>query len=241
MLYLGRWAALSWTRRDSTPDFARVPAHRALIILCVHASLKDSRPFVPGTIGWTAQDLDDPHIEQQWFEGRYEIVEGVLTTTPPAYFVGGETLFRMMSRVARHVGEEAGSFATELDIVMAEDRVVRADAVFLTAADKQRQTEAALAAGRKDLSRTRILIPPTLIIECLSPGHESHDHRTKRRWHAEFGVPNYWLLDPFERTLRCLVHREGAFREDSVGQENEELRPSLFPGLVLRLSELWSA
>jgi Uma2 family endonuclease len=204
----------------------------------MHSTLTESRSFEPGTTGWTARDLDDPEIERHWFNGRYEIVEGVLTTMPPAYFVGGETLLRLISRVVLHTGEAAGSFATEVDIVVDEDRVARADAAFLTPADKQRQRDAALAAGRKDLARTRILVPPTLIIECPSPGHESHDHRTKRRWYAEFGVPNYWLLDPFKSTLQCLVFRDGAFHDDVAGQGNEEVRPSLFPGLVLRLGEI---
>ncbi len=205
------------------------------------ASIANCRPFDPGTTGWTARDLDNPDIEQQWFNGRYEIVEGVLTTMPPAYFVGGETLQKLIYRVVARIGEEAGSFATEVDIVVDEDRVARADAAFLTPADKQRQREAALAAGRKDLARTRILIPPKLIIECVSPGHESHDHRTKRRWYAEFGVANYWLLDPFERRLQCLILRDSAYHDDAAGQGDEELRPSLFPGLVLRLGEIWGA
>ncbi len=205
------------------------------------SGLKESRPFNPGTTGWTAQDLDDPEIERQWWNGRYEIVEGVLTTMAPAYFVGGKSLLRLISRVVLHIGEEVGSFATEVDIVVDEDRVARADAAFLTAAEEQRQREAAVAAGRKDPERTRILIPPALIIECISPGHEKHDHRTKRRWYGEFGVPNYWLLDPFQRTLQCLVLRDGAFDDDAVGQGDEEIRPSLFPGLMVRLKEIWSA
>ena len=49
----------------------------------------ESRPFLPGTTGWTASDLDDPQIERLWFSGRYEIVEGVLTSMPPAYLAGG--------------------------------------------------------------------------------------------------------------------------------------------------------
>lgn len=90
-----------------------------------------------------------------------------------------------------------------------------------------------------DLTRTRILIPPTLIIECVSPGHESHDLRTKRRWYAEFGVPNYWMLNPFNHTLDCLVHRDGTFHGDAAGQGNDQVSPSLFPSLILRLGELW--
>jgi hypothetical protein len=42
-----------------------------------------ARPFLPGTTGWTASDLDDPAIERGWIRGSYEIVEGVLTTMPP--------------------------------------------------------------------------------------------------------------------------------------------------------------
>jgi hypothetical protein len=181
----------------------------------MQAILTQSRPFQPGTTGWSAADLDNPEIERQWFSGSYEIVEGVLTTMPPAYFVGGEVLTRLIYFVICHIGLKAGSFSTEVDIVVDEIRVARADAVFLTAAEKRRQAKAALSAGYKDPRRTRILIPPTLIIECISPGHEDHDEKTKRRWYAEFGVPNYWILDPFKQTLKCLVLREGAYEEDA--------------------------
>ena len=205
------------------------------------SSLTESRPFEPGTTGWTASDLDDPEIERQWFDGRYEIVEGVLTKMAPAYFSGGKKLQRVIFRVTTHIGEGAGSFGTEVEIVIDEDRVVRTDAAFLTPSEEERQHQAALAAGRKDPERTRILIPPTLIIECISPGHEKHDHRTKRRWYAEFGVPNYWLLDPFKRTLKCLVLRDGVYHDDAAGQGNEDVRPALFPGLVLHLQEIWNS
>jgi Uma2 family endonuclease len=203
-------------------------------------TLTETRPFEPGTTGWTARDLDDPEIERQWSDGRYEIVEGVLTRMPPAYYIGGKVTQRLIYRVVRHIGEEIGSFASEVEIVVDEDRVVRADAVFLTPAEEARQREAALAEGRKDPQRTRILIPPTLIIECVSPGHEKHDNRTKRRWYAEFGVAHYWILDPFKRTLKCLILREGVYHDDAVGQRDDEVRPALFSGLVLRLAELWT-
>jgi len=207
----------------------------------MQASLIQSRPFQPGTTGWSAADLDHPEIERQWFSGSYEIVEGVLTTMPPAYYIGGEVLQNLIYVVTSHVGLKAGRFASEVDIVVDEIRVARADAVFLTPAEKRRQEQAALAAGREDPKRTRILIPPTLIIECISPGHEAHDEKTKRRWYAEFGVGNYWILDPFTQKLNCLVLRDGNYQDDAVGAGDQELRPSLFPGLVLRLAEIWMA
>jgi len=133
----------------------------------------------------------------------------------------------------------AGRFATEVEIVIGDARVARSDAAFLLPADEARQSAAVGAAGRADPSRTRILVPPTLIIESISPGHELHDERTKRRWYAEFGVANYWLLDAFGRSLQCLVLENGDYREDAAGRENPEARPSLFPGLVIPLKQLW--
>lgn len=200
------------------------------------------KPFEPGTTGWTEADLDDPAIERQWFAGRYEIVEGVLTITPPAYFSGGESSFRLaylIESYLRAAGVAGGGFSPEADIVMDVDRVVRADFAYLTAAEKLAQREAVRAAGRVDPRRARLLVPPTLVIESVSPGHEAHDRQTKRRWYAEFGVPNYWLLDAFERTLECLVLDGRSYRADAAGRGNEVLRPVAFPDLCIPLQPLW--
>jgi Uma2 family endonuclease len=189
--------------------------------------------------GWTAHDLDDPEIEREWVKGAYEIVEGVLTQMPPAYFAEGKALFRLMHRITMHVGDAAGNFALQVEIIINETMLARADTAFLTPLDEVRQAKAALAAGRPDPARTRILIPPTLVIESVSPGHELHDHRTKRRWYAEFGIPNYWILDVFNRSLECLVLQDQTYRQDALGRNEDHLRSSLFPKLAIDLRELW--
>ena len=200
-----------------------------------------SRPFVPGTTGWTARDLEDPAIEDQWFQGRYEIIDGVLTTMPPAYFHGNRSLQQLVfilktSLTARGLPND---FSTEVDLIIDEDRVVVADAVWLTPEDQRLQDEAARRAGKADPKRTRVLVPPTLVIESVSPGHERHDERTKRRWYAEFGVPNYWILDGFARSVKCLVREGSEYRVDAEGRDSADLRPSLFAGLNIPLAQLW--
>jgi len=204
-------------------------------------AILEDRPFVPGTTGWTASALEDPEIERLWFAGHYEIVEGVLTNMPPAYYAGGRSLYNLMKLLDEHF-ESTGArceFSTEVDIVVDEHRVARADAVMLLPDDVRRQRRAARAAGKKDFKRTRILVPPTLIIESVSPGHEAHDRRTKRMWYAEFGVPNYWILDAFTNTLECLALESGAYRLDVRGKGNRVLKPSAFAPLSLRLASIW--
>jgi Uma2 family endonuclease len=207
----------------------------------VTAVAPSPRPFVPGTTGWTARDLDDPEIERQWFSGRFEIIDGVLTTMAPAYFTGSRPLQELVFQLKTHLKAKQlpDDFGGEVDIVIDEDRIVRADAVWLTPQDQERQRQAMLLAGKTDPKRTRVLVPPTLVIESISPGHERHDERTKRRWYAEFGTPNYWILNAFARSLKCLVRDAGEFRADAEGSGSAAVHPSLFPGLTIDLATLW--
>ena len=200
-----------------------------------------SKPFKAGTTGWTAADLDDPRIEGKWLRGSYEIIEGVLTRTPPAYFTGSAASHKLAYRLTAHLESQGlpAELGPEVDIVIDDTRVLKADYAYLTPRDLRRQSDASRAAGKPDPRRARIYVPPTLIIESVSPGHEQHDERTKRKWYAEFGVPNYWLLNAFDRTLRCLVLEAGAYREDASGREADEVRPSAFPGLVIPLRDIW--
>lgn len=201
------------------------------------------REFIPGTTGWSVEDLDDPAIEALWSAGRYEIVEGVLTIMPPAYYDGGLALKRLI-RIVEQYTEQVGlgdGFATEVDLILGAQRLPVVDAAFLTPDDRERQRQAHAASGRKpQLTYGRILVAPTLIIESISEGHESHDRETKRRWYAEAGVPNYWLLDANARSLECLVLDGPDYRLDASGKADAQIRPSLFHGLVIPLSKLWA-
>jgi Uma2 family endonuclease len=203
--------------------------------------MTSSKPFKPGTTGWTASDLDDPRIEGKWLRGSYEIIEGVLTRRPPSYFVGGEATRNHVDTLKTHLRSQGRSaaFAPEVDIVIDDTRVLKADMAYMTPEDKVRQADASRAAGKPDPRRARVLVPPTLVIESVSPGHEVHDEQTKRRWYAEFGVPNYWLLNVFDRTLRCLLLEGQDYRQDAFGRDADELRPSAFPGVVVPLAAVW--
>lgn len=213
---------------------------------CMPNGVTSAKRFRPGTTGWSASDLHNPEVESQWVRGRYEIVEGVLTEMPAACFSGAKRLYKLQLQISLHqqATRLAGSFANDVDIVIDEPRVVRADAVWLTQADEVRQAVAVSGLPaeerERDPERMRLLVPPTLVIESVSPGHEAHDRRTKRTWYAEFGVPNYWVFDPFARSLECLVLDARAYRVDQVAGGADEVRPSLFPGLALSLAEVWS-
>jgi Uma2 family endonuclease len=101
----------------------------------------------------------------------------------------------------------------------------------MTPEDHRKQDEAHRKRARNPRLRFgRIRVPPTLIIESVSIGHEDHDRETKRQWYAEAGVPNYWIISAFERSLECLKLVNEKYEIDAAGRAPEQVRPSLFPG-----------
>jgi Uma2 family endonuclease len=205
------------------------------------------RAFEVGTTGWTADDLDDPRIEDLWLQGHYEIVEGVLTQMPPALYDPSFALKRLIRTVDGAIAttDPDGELVTEVDVILNALRVPRADAVYLSPEDRRLQREANAATApthsrRRRMRYGRILVPPTLIIESLSIGHEAHDRVTKRRWYAEAKVPNYWLLNAHDRSLVCLALDGTDYRTDAEGRDRDEVRPGLFPGLAIPLARLWA-
>jgi len=199
------------------------------------------RPFAPGTSGWSATDLEDPAISKLWDEGRFEIIEGVLTNMPAALYDGQKRLRRLTDVVETYLAKAGRPerLVFEVDLILSESRVPKADAVLMTPLDEQRQREANKLHGRPDLEFGRILVPPTLLVESVSIGHERHDRKLKRDWYAQAGIANYWIFDSYQRSLECLVLDGNAYIVDQMATDDKDVRPSLFPGLLIPLKELW--
>ena len=133
------------------------------------------------------------------------------------------------------------NLATEVDVILNKHRLPIVDAVYLTLEQLQEQKKAHAATGkRKDFRYGRILVRPAMVIESVSLGHEAHDRETKRHWYAEAGIPHYWLLDARQRSLECLLLDGADYRIDQAGRNEDEVRPSLFPGLTISLAQLWA-
>lgn len=209
------------------------------------APVTERKRFASGTTGWTAADLDDPYLEAVWEKRHYEIVEGVLARMPSAHYNSSVALGRLIQVLlpVLQTSDPDAVIPGEVDVIVGDRRVPRVDALYLSPQDRERQKQLNARHGRgtrKQLSYGRILVPPTLIIESLSRGHEDHDRVTKRAWFAEMRVPNYWLLNYFDQSLECLVLEGADYRVDAAGRGDQHVRPNAFPPLVIPLAKLWA-
>jgi Uma2 family endonuclease len=86
----------------------------------------------------------------------------------------------------------------------------------------------ALASGRPDLA-----------VEIISPSSRRYDRMKKLAWYADIGVPEYWIVDPEERTLERLVLQKDKYLVAEVLGDDATLRPDSFEGMEIPLGTLW--
>jgi Uma2 family endonuclease len=200
------------------------------------------RELIPGTTGWSVHDLDDPRVEAAWEAGHFQIIEGVLALMPPAYWDNSVALQRLIRIVQRYLEEQNQplDFGYEVDVIVGDRRVPKADAVYMSDADKARQLRANRSKRKpKRIKFGRLRVPPTLVIENISKGHEAEDRIVKRRFYAAASIPNYWILDVYQKSLECLVLKGDAYALDQLGRGKGRVGPKCFPELTIELSKIW--
>jgi Uma2 family endonuclease len=199
------------------------------------------RVLEPGTSGWTASHLDDPRIAAQWDAGRFEIINGVLKTMPPADFHHGEVVFELltMTRAYFRTRGVQARVSVEVDLIIDEDDVLRVDGMLVTEPEVAEQKRVLVQLSRDEKHLGRIRVAPKLVIESISPGHERHDRLTKRRLYAGFGIPNYWLVDALKRRLECLVLSGDDYVLDVAGADRDVIAPRAFPQCQIDCGSLW--
>jgi Uma2 family endonuclease len=87
----------------------------------------------------------------------------------------------------------------------------------------------------------RFVAAPDLLVEIISPGTENRqrDLKAKRNLYGKYGVKEYWIVDPENRSVMVLSPEGQTLKETRTVTGDEELASPLFPGLQIRVSALF--
>ncbi len=137
----------------------------------------------------TVEDLDSYRDALPADDGhRYEIVDGTLIVTP--------------SPVTRHQLVHSGLFGVLLAASPAHLRVLSAPMDVMLASDTVVQPDL-LVVPRAGLEGPKVMTPPLLAIEILSPSTRLFDLDLKRARYERAGIASYWVVDPDELWLQA--------------------------------------
>ncbi len=90
---------------------------------------------------------------------------------------------------------------------------------------------------RRGIIQERVVGPPDLLIEVLSPSNSRRDRVDKLDLYAQYGVAEYWIVDPIERQFDFLVNRGGKYEVQP--QQDNRYASSVCPELEINLTAFW--
>jgi Uma2 family endonuclease len=159
---------------------------------------------------------------------RYELYDGELHVVPapvPLHQLVASRLNLILSDYGRGVGGQV--FFAPFDIVLTEYDVVEPDLIYFGAAAMARMQP-----------REHVRFPPDLAIEVLSPSTRRIDRGRKSELLACHHVPEYWLVDPDQRTLEVRLERDGQY-PDPVVLTGGAYESVTLPGLRVEIQPLF--
>lgn len=139
---------------------------------------------------------------------RYELIDGVVCMSPSASFAHQRIVTEIAAQVRAFLkNRPLGEVAVETDVRFADDLVYRPDLVYLSREKASR-------------CKTHVTEPPDVVVEVVSPDSRRLDRETKKRDYERFGVGEYWLVDPLDKSFAFHRLLDGRW-VDAAAEENE--------------------
>ena len=114
----------------------------------------------------------------------------------------------LLALIARKVGGKA--YDSPIEVRLDDDNVFEPDVLYIKPDN--------LTITQQD--EKRIVGPPNLVVEILSPSTASYDRSEKYRAYEQHGVGEYWIVDPLHETIEVWTLEEsGKFaRQGAYGK-----------------------
>ena len=161
---------------------------------------------------------------------RYEVIRGELFMSPaprPLHQVVITLISYFLVEFLR-VNRLGKSFVSPIDVVLPKQLgdPVQPDIVFIA-------NERLSIVGELNIQGA-----PDLVMEVLSPSNPEYDRTLKYEIYAEAGVPEYWIIDPHERTIEVFALRDGGYEQLGRYGEGETARSELLDGFTAAIDEI---
>lgn len=163
-------------------------------------------------------------------EDRYELVEGELLLTPAPSNRHQRILSKLLRRLGNFLEEQrlAPIVPAPLDVILDDYTVLQPDLVYVSQ------------------ERSAIVDPdggthgaPDLVVEILSPSTAKRDLTVKRQLYGQYGVREYWIVDPKERSIEVLTQQGEGLETWQRFSAPDSLTSPLFPAFRLALAEVF--
>ncbi|WAM33265.1 Uma2 family endonuclease [Caldicellulosiruptor morganii] len=170
-------------------------------------------------------------------DARVELIEGVIYDMSPAPS-------RMHQKIVSELTITIGSYLRQnkktceiytapFDVVLIEEGQDEKQAVNVV------QPDISIICDKKKLTDKGCIGAPEMIIEVVSQNNPAHDYIRKLNLYTQFGVKEYWIVNPYEQNIFVYVyHPETGYSYPKVYTFNDKVKVSLFEDLIIDFAQI---
>lgn len=190
------------------------------------SSAVEANPFRPvSRQRWTYDELiaEMPETNQP-----HELWDGELIMAPSPFFNHQKIVLRLYRQLDDWVtaGNLGEVIASPIDMVLAPHRVVQPDVAYISR-------------ERLGIIDNVIKGAADLAAEVISPGCRQRDRIEKKNLYEQFGVKEYWLVDPDAHTIEILGLAESKYTLTMRCGPGQHASSRLLPGFRIAVDELF--
>jgi Uma2 family endonuclease len=158
----------------------------------------------------------------------FELWDGELIMSPTPSFYHQEIVMRLAQHLYDWVGKHklGKVVCAPIDMVLSPHRVTQPDVVFI-------------ARDRLGIIARVINGPVDLAAEVISLGNRNRDRLEKRDLYEQYGVKEYWIIDPEAQTVEVLHLENGRYQLVMRCTSGQNAASRLLPGFEVSVSLLF--
>jgi len=160
----------------------------------------------------------------------YQLIGGKLVMTPAPNTYHQIISIRLELKFANFVNEKNLGLVLDapIDVYFGEKETYQPDIIFI-AQDRFHVIEPA-----------RINGAPDMVVEILSPSTGYYDLKKKARTYARYGVKEYWIVDPEDKSIEVYKGQEEKFVLDQRVEEEGKIKSLILDGLAVEAKEVFA-
>jgi len=167
-------------------------------------------------------------------DNRYELEDGVLIPMTPASPIHSDIVEIVYD-----------TFKAEVKRLGLDLKVKQGDVGVRTRFSRSRQPDIAIIQGEdwrrlRQFKKSAILeVPALIVVEVVSPGedNENRDYIKKMTEYAEFGIYEYWIIDPLTEQITINFLINGSY-QNTIFTGQQRIISQLFPELNLTVEQI---
>ncbi len=169
-------------------------------------------------------------------EERWELINGEAWSMSPAPTTRHQKIsLRLTIEIASFLkGKPCDLFVAPFDVRFVKDKSQPDQDIFITL-----QPDLSVICDKSKIDEKGCFGSPDLIVEILSPSTGYKDETQKLSIYEEYGVKEYWIVNPDRKTIQIFLYNGEDFNKPAYYKSDDIINSTVLKGFQIALKDIF--